>query len=100
MHTGATAFTGTDADTAGATVAGPICTVPIEFVADWDPAAWFWPPPVVDVVLPAGCCAAELPEQSLATHTGAFAFTGAEADTTGLTVAEPACTVPIESDAD
>jgi hypothetical protein len=98
-HTGAFAFTGADAETAGLTVAEPTCTVPIELLADWLPAPWLWPP-LVDEPLPAGCCAAELPEQSLATHTGAFAFAGAEAETAGLTVAEPTCTVPIEFLAD
>ena len=85
-QTGALAFTGAEADKAGSTFVCPLWTLTSDWLVDCSAE-----PPLEPV---------EPPLQSLATQTGAFALTGAEAERAGSTLVCPACTLPADSSTD
>src|SRR5215212_733059 len=81
-QTGALAFTGAFADSAGSTEAAPTWAVPTDWSAPWSPV----PPVPAELALddPLADSEAFPPLQSLATQTGALALTGAFAATDGF----------------
>ena len=87
-QTGAFAFTGAEADTAGSTLVEPAWTLTADWSTDCEP------PELVLVLVLDELCVVELPLESEATLTGVLVFTGAVALVLGLTVADDACTVP------
>ena len=92
-QTGALAFTGAEAETAGSTLACPACTLAADWSTDCEPPE---PLLLVEALPPPELWSMEPPLQSEATQTGAFALTGAEAETAGSTLVEPAWMLPAD----
>jgi hypothetical protein len=94
-HTGAFAVAGAEAAAVGDTVVLLACTVPTDLLPDCGLLELADGLPLRDVAVAPPLVA--LPPQPFeATHTGAFAVTGAAAEADGATVVLLACTVPAD----
>jgi hypothetical protein len=103
-QTGAFAFTGAEAATAGSAFAEPTWAVAADWSADWS-ADWLEPeldpePPFVVAEAPPPSWASAWLLHVLATQTAASMFAGASAEAVGEALPEPSWTVPAERSLD